>query len=435
MCRSFLPFVLISLFISFCFAEIRFVQIHSDARPIIPFDEFRFTHTGRLELNVSQIDLSNKNPDLDLSRVGFFLCTRDMWMYVLQQLTEGDVMCTLDSRLVTLVYDFKSLNGKSNFDTVFPVNNAERYTLLFANCLDQVNVSMTVRSTMYNLEGKQNRRDYLSADETILPSVYFLSSLVYFTLAGVWIYILYKSRHTVSRIHFLMLVLVILNALNLVSEAEYKSCIKRTGSAHGRDVLFYIFNFLKGITLPVLMVSIGTGWSQLKPYLQDKVNKILMIVIPLQVAANIARVILVEIPPFVSYRFAWKMGFAVVDIICYFLVSLPISWSIECEAAQTDGNTAVNLMKLTLLRQYYLVVILYAFLTRALVLPVVTIESYENEHPWTGVLVEELVTVAFYAFTGYKFMPEARNMYSVIDDEAKDVAEPLKLEDDEGKKW
>ncbi|GMJ15003.1 hypothetical protein like AT5G42090 [Hibiscus trionum] len=429
--RSFLLFLFISFFVAFAFAEIRFTKIQSDDRPVIFIDEFRFTRTGRLELNVSQVTLGNH----DLPKLGFFTCREAAWDHVLQQLVEGEVTCALDSNLVKLVSDFGPLNGKQSFDVVFPVNNANRYRLAFANCLDGGRVSMTVRSAMYNLDGKQNRRDYLPPGEANLPRVYFIWSLVYFTLAWIWIYVLYKGRHTVSRIHFLMLVQVILNALNLVSGAEYKSHIKRTGSAHGWDVSFYIFDFFKGFALPVLIVSIGTCWSQLKPYLQHKVNKFLMIVISLQVAANLARVIFVEIPPFVSYRCAWKIGFWMVDIIYYLLMLLLISGSIESlrGAAQTDGNAAVNLKKVTLLRQYYLVVIGYTYITRALVLPLVMGDSYDNRKTWTGVLAEELPTVALYAFTGYIFMPEAHSQYSVIGDEEKDVAaaEMLKLEDGE----
>ncbi|KAL9684825.1 hypothetical protein QQ045_022266 [Rhodiola kirilowii] len=62
------------------------------------------------------------------------------------------------------------------------------------------------------------------------------------------ILVLYKKRFTVHGIHFFMLAVVLLKALNLLCEAEDKSYIKKTGSAHGWDVLFYIFSFLKGIT-------------------------------------------------------------------------------------------------------------------------------------------------------------------------------------------
>lgn len=429
------PILLLSLlttFFSLCSAEIRSSSVRSDWRAIIPFDEFGFTHKGRLELNVSKIALSDQpNPNPDLSKVGFFLCTRDSWIHVFQQLEEGDVRCALDSNLVKRVYTFDSLKGAHEFSTVFSETDADQYTLLFANCLQQVKVSMDVKSAMYNLEGKENRRDYLSAGKTILPRVYFFFSLVYAALAGLWIFVLYKKRLTVFGIHFFMLAVIILKTFNLLCEAEDKSYIKRTGSAHGWDVLFYIFSFLKGVMLFTLIVLIGTGWSFLKPFLQDKEKKVLMIVIPLQVVANIAQVVIDETGPYGHDWFTWKQVFLLVDVVCCCAVLFPIVWSIKNlrEAARTDGKAAVNLMKLTLFRQYYIVVICYIYFTRVVVYALETITSYR--YLWTSVVAAELATLAFYVFTGYKFKPEAHNPYFVIDDEEEEAAaEQLKLEDE-----
>ncbi|KAL9439691.1 hypothetical protein AB3S75_025200 [Citrus x aurantiifolia] len=423
--------VLVFQLLSLSSAEIRFNEIRSDNRPIIPFDEFGFTHRGRLELNVSKISLSNSNPDLDFSKVGFFLCTRDSWLHVLQQLEDGEITCALQSDLIKHVFTFNNLNGKSEYNTIYSENDADQYTLVFANCLQQLKVSMDVRSAMYNLEGRSNNRDYLSAGKTILPRIYFLFSLIYFTLAGLWIHVLYRKRLTVFRIHFFMLAVVVLKAVNLLCEAEDKSYIKRTGSAHGWDVLFYMFSFLKGITLFTLIVLIGTGWSFLKPYLQDKEKKVLMIVIPLQVVANIAQVVIDETGPYGQDWITWKQVFLLVDVVCCCAVLFPIVWSIKNlrEAARTDGKAAVNLMKLTLFRQYYIVVICYIYFTRVVVYALETITSYK--YLWTSVVAGELATLAFYVFTGYKFKPEAHNPYFVIDDEEEEAAaEALKLEEE-----
>jgi hypothetical protein len=94
-------FLLLSFF-PFSFSEIRFSEIRNDDRPIVPFDQFGFTHHGLLELNVSKISLSNSN--LDLSKVGFFLCTLDSWLHVLQQLEDGEIRCALQSDLVNFIY-------------------------------------------------------------------------------------------------------------------------------------------------------------------------------------------------------------------------------------------------------------------------------------------------------------------------------------------
>ncbi|XP_068635517.1 protein CANDIDATE G-PROTEIN COUPLED RECEPTOR 7-like [Aristolochia californica] len=426
---SALVFLLLSFPLSF--AEIRFSEIRSDGRSIIPFDEFGFTHSGRLELNVSRISLSNSSPEYDLSQIGFFLCTRDSWLHVLQQIQDLDITCALQSDLIKLVYTFDRLRGNSAFDTLLQESEANQFTLVFANCLPQVQVSMDVRSAMYNLEGKNGRPDYLSAGKTVLPRVYFFFFLVYSALAGLWIYVLYMKRLTVYRIHFFMFAVVILKALNLLCEAEDKSYIKRTGSAHGWDVLFYIFSFLKGISLFTLIVLIGTGWSFIKPYLQDKEKKVLMIVIPLQVVANIAQVVIDENGPYAQAWITWKQVFLLVDVICCCAVLFPIVWSIKNlrEAARTDGKAAVNLMKLTLFRQYYIVVICYIYFTRVVVYALVTITSYR--YLWTSVMAGELATLAFYVFTGYKFRPEVHNPYFVIDDEEEEAAaEALKLDDD-----
>lgn len=421
--------VLVFQLLSLSSAAIRFNEIRNDNRPIIPFDEFGFTHRGRLELNVSKISLSN--PDLDFSKVGFFLCTHDSWLHVLQQLEDGEITCALQSDLIKHVFTFNNLNGKSDYNTIYSENDADQYTLVFANCLQQLKVSMDVRSAMYNLEGRSNNRDYLSAGKTILPRIYFLFSLIYFILAGLWIHVLYRKRLTVFRIHFFMLAVVVLKAVNLLCEAEDKSYIKRTGSAHGWDVLFYMFSFLKGITLFTLIVLIGTGWSFLKPYLQDKEKKVLMIVIPLQVVANIAQVVIDETGPYGQDWITWKQVFLLVDVVCCCAVLFPIVWSIKNlrEAARTDGKAAVNLMKLTLFRQYYIVVICYIYFTRVVVYALETITSYK--YLWTSVVAGELATLAFYVFTGYKFKPEAHNPYFVIDDEEEEAAaEALKLEEE-----
>ncbi|EPS70872.1 seven transmembrane receptor [Genlisea aurea] len=420
--------------VCFAAAEIRFSEIRSDSRPIIPFDEFGFTHLGQLEVNVTHLAFPEAPGASELSKVGFFLCTRDAWIHVLQQIEDAEINCVLGSDAVQRVFTLDQLPSPtaSAFDYLYTETNADQYTLVFANCVPQLKVSMDVRSAMYNLEGSgSDRRDYLSAGKTVLPRVYFLLSMVYFALGFTWISVLYKKRATVFRIHFFMLAVVFLKALNLLCEAEDKSYIKRTGSAHGWDVLFYIFSFLKGITLFTLIVLIGTGWSFLKPFLQDKEKKVLMIVIPLQVVANIAQVVIDETGPFGQDWVTWKQVFLLVDVVCCCAVLFPIVWSIKNlrEAARTDGKAAVNLMKLTLFRQYYIVVICYIYFTRVVVYALETITSYR--YLWTSVVAGELATLAFYVFTGYKFKPEAHNPYFVVDDDEEEAAaERLKLEDE-----
>ncbi|KMZ61942.1 putative Lung seven transmembrane receptor [Zostera marina] len=429
-----------SILISSSSAEIRTSEIRLDQRSIIPFEEFGFTHFGFLELNVSAISFSNSDPDLDLSKIGFFLSTRDAWIHVIQQIQDQEIVCALESSLVKRVYSFDQLprNPKDShapiankFGIVFHVNDPGQFTLVFANCLQDVKISMDVVSTTYNTEGNGGKKGYLPAGSAVLPRIYFLYFLVYACLSGFWIFILYKKRSTAFGIHYFMLAVVVLKALNLLCEAEDKSYIQKTGSAHGWDVLFYIFSFMKGITLFTLIVLIGTGWSFLKPYLQDKEKKVLMIVIPLQVIANIAQVAIDESGPYARDWVTWKQVFLLVDVICCCAILFPIVWSIKNlrEAARTDGKAAVNLMKLTLFRQYYIVVICYIYFTRVVVYALMTITSYR--YLWTSVVAGELATLAFYIFTGFKFRPEVHNPYFVIDEDEEEAASnALKLDEE-----
>ncbi|GFY81794.1 lung seven transmembrane receptor family protein [Actinidia rufa] len=415
-------------------AEIRSTEIRSDARSTIPFDEFGFTHSGRLDLNVSRIALSlpDGDPKPDLKRVGFFLCTRDTWIHVLDQVARGEISCPFQSELIKHIFTFDKLQNFDRYDSTSNITEANLFTLVFGNCVPNLKVSMSVQSAMYNLDDTSNRRDYLSAGKTNLPWIYFLFFLIYSILAGIWVYVLYSKRLSVFRIHFFMLAVLILKALNLLCETEDKSYIKKTGTAHGWDVLFYIFSFFKGITLFTLIVLIGTGWSFLKPYLQDKEKKVLMIVIPLQVIANVAQVVIDETGPFGQDSYTWKQVFLLVDVICCCAVLFPIVWSIKNlrEAARTDGKAAVNLMKLTLFRQYYIVVICYIYFTRVVVYALETITSYRYQ--WTSVVAAELATLAFYVFTGYNFKPKVHNPYFALDDEEEEAAaEELKRLDDE----
>ncbi|XP_049410178.1 protein CANDIDATE G-PROTEIN COUPLED RECEPTOR 7-like [Solanum stenotomum] len=422
--------ITITLLIAVAVAEIRSTQIRSDSRSTIPFDEFGYTHIGRLNLTATDISFSNQKTPL--SQLGFFLCTLDAWVHVLEQLQEGEIHCPLESNLIKKVFTFDQLQPSAReFSTSFIVSDANQFTLAFANCMPNLKVSMNVHSVMYNFNSKTGQLDFLSAGKTALPVIYLLFFIVYVLLGGVWIYTLYRKRLTAYKVHFFMLAVLILKALDLLCEDEDKSYIKRTGTAHGWDVLFYIFSFLKGITLFTLIVLIGTGWSFVKPYLQDKEKKVLMIVIPLQVVANVAQVVIDETGPFGESSYTWKQVFLLVDIVCCCAVLFPIMWSIKNlrEAAKTDGKAAVNLMKLTLFRQYYIIVVCYIYFTRVVVYGLETITSYRYQ--WTSVVAAELATLAFYVFTGYNFRPKVHNPYFAIDDEEEEAAsEALKLEDE-----
>jgi len=68
----------------------------------------------------------------------------------------------------------------------------------------------------------------------------------------------------VHSIHHLMTLLVVFKMLSLFFEGVMWFNIKSHGSPVGWNVLYYIFAFLKGTFLFVVVLLVGTGWSLLK---------------------------------------------------------------------------------------------------------------------------------------------------------------------------
>ncbi|KAL5546270.1 hypothetical protein UlMin_005957 [Ulmus minor] len=426
------PFLLFLLFslVSLAAGEIKTLTIASDSRPMILFEKFGFTHSGHVTISVQKVSVGlNSNPEP--SRLGFFLLSEESLLQVLMEIQQNNQFCVLDSHYVTHLFTFRELSPppSSSFNHSYPVTAPNEYSLFFANCAPGTSITMDVRTEVYNLD-RDGSRDYLSAGRTQLPSLFFLFSLVYLAFLGFWIYNLYTNKRSVHRIHFLMGGLLLMKALNLICAAEDKHYVKVTGTPHGWDVLFYIFQFIRVVLLFTVIILIGTGWSFLKPFLQEKEKKVLMIVIPLQVIANLASVVIGETGPFIKDWVTWNQIFLLVDIICCCAIIFPIVWSIRSlrETSKTDGKAARNLSKLTLFRQFYIVVIGYLYFTRIVVFALKTIAAYKYQ--WVSNAAEEIASLAFYIVMFYMFRPVEKNEYFVLDEEEEEAAE-LALRDEE----
>ncbi|XP_042476967.1 protein CANDIDATE G-PROTEIN COUPLED RECEPTOR 7-like [Macadamia integrifolia] len=420
--------LLLLLLLPFASAEIKNLKITADSRAMILFEKFGFTHTGNVLISVTEVTYSSSVSQPDPSRFGFFLLSDEALIRVLLEAEENPNFCVLDSHYIKLLFTFKDLLPQQSFNHSYPVTAPNEYSLYFANCAPESQVTMSVRTEIYNTDN--GVKDYLPAGQTQLPMLYFLFSLAYFVFLGLWIHVSYTNKHSVHRIHLLMAGLLLSKALNLICAAEDKHYVKVTGTPHGWDVLFYIFQFLRVVLLFTVIVLIGTGWSFLKPFLQEKEKKVLMIVIPLQVLANLASVVIGETGPFIKDWVTWNQVFLLVDIVCCFAIIFPIVWSIRSlrETSKTDGKAARNLAKLTLFRQFYIVVIGYLYFTRIVVFALRTISAYKYQ--WVSNAAEETASLAFYLVIFYMFQPVEKNEYFVLDEEEEEAAEAA-LRDEE----
>ncbi|KAG6434060.1 hypothetical protein SASPL_105681 [Salvia splendens] len=399
---------------------------------MILFERFGFTHTGQASITVSSVSVMSNVASPEPSRLGFFLLSEESLIQVLIELQSNPSFCVLDSKYINLLFTFRDLSPPphSSFSHSYPITSPNEYSLFFANCAPESTVSMNVRTELYNLDGRGDEKDYLSAGLTQLPSLYFCFSVIYVVFLAYWIYALLQNKKSVHRIHLLMGLLVVMKALNLLCAAEDKHYVKVTGTPHGWDVLFYIFQFIRVVLLFTVIVLIGTGWSFLKPFLQEKEKKVLMIVIPLQVLANFASIVIGETGPFIKDWVTWNQVFLLVDIICCCAIIFPIVWSIRSlrETSKTDGKAARNLSKLTLFRQFYIVVIGYLYFTRIVVFALRTIAAYKYQ--WVANAAEEIASLAFYAIIFYMFRPVEKNEYFALDEDEESAAEMV-LRDEE----
>lgn len=416
--------------IPIAFTEIKDTQIVDDSRPMILFERFGFSYYGQIDISIKGVSWKSKqkNAALDPSSMGFILLREASYGRILNESEYADRFCVISSHYVKLLFKFQDLAPDSTYKGSLVVDEPDEYSLVFGNCQPEFEVTMHVHTAMYNIE--RGMKDYLPAGQTQLPKLYFLFFLIYACFFIIWVYICIKQRPTVDKIHVMMGALLLFKALKLICASEDQSFVKRTGTPHGWDIAFYIFGFFKGIMLFTVIILIGTGWSFIKPYLQEREKNLLMIVIPLQVIENIASVIIGESGPSKKDWLTWNQIFLLIDIVCCCTVFFPIIWSIRSlrEASKTDGKAARNLTKLTLFKQFYVVVVGYLYFTRIVVSAVGAVVSYR--YHWISNAAMEGASLVFYIFIFHNFQPVEKNPYFVIDEEEEAAAaQALELDD------
>mmetsp|Transcript_2253 Transcript_2253/g.4777 ORF Transcript_2253/g.4777 Transcript_2253/m.4777 type:complete len:568 (+) Transcript_2253:357-2060(+) len=290
---------------------------------------------------------------------------------------------------------------------------------------------------------------YLTAGEMYLPRVFLYFSVSYTILTIIWIQMCRNpnvgpggARPKVLPIHHMMTVLLILKTLSIFFESVRYHYIRVTGHAEFWSFVYYTFAFIKGTFLFTVILLIGSGWSFVKPFLNDREKKVVAAVLVLQVIDNVALAIL-NAETEGEQRFDnWSAILHLVDIICCCAVLVPIVWSVnsleqtvaqneESEGtAATDGakplppppgsEDAKTLDKLKLFRSFYLLVVAYVYFTRIIVYLFATMLDYH--HTWLRYFVTELGTLFFYVVVGIKFQPAVDNPYAAVgkDDDAAD---------------
>ena len=163
-----------------------------------------------------------------------------------------------------------------------------------------------------------------------------------------------------------------------------------------------------------VILLVGTGWSIVKPYLSGRERRIVVVVLVLQVVDNLALVVFEEAAPGSRAWLTWRDVLHLVDIACCVAILMPIVWSIRHlrEAAAADGKAADTVGKLTLFRQFYVMVVAYVYFTRIVVFLLAATLPFG--FLWLRYVFAEGATLLFYAATGYKFRPREDNPYLAV---------------------
>jgi len=407
------------------------LTISNDNRNKFYIENFGFEANGQLQMTILNFQVDGKEFSKDYVDSFAFVIKRtetDSTTFIEDSASQTLEQCKAE---ITpgggdLIYYINATNGGALTEYVHVINQGEEgfYNTLFVSCVKKP-VSFELKLVQFNVDPSTGDRIYLSAGYSALPTLYGVFTVTYFVLLIVWIFHFMRSPGAkVNRVHQLMTVLVALKMLSLLFETIQFHFIKTTGSGAGWSIVYYIFAGLKGIGLFVLIALIGTGWSFIKPFLSEKDKKIFLVVIPLQILDNIALIIIEETAPGSQGWFTWKDIFRLVDIICAGAIFIPIIWSIKHlrEASQIDGKAALNMKKLTLFRQFYLMVVSYIYFTRIIVYLVEATLPFRLV--WLGEFFSELATLIFFCITGYKFRPAPDNPYFSLDEN-----DPVKAED------
>ncbi|XP_071209968.1 protein GPR108 isoform X2 [Salvelinus alpinus] len=326
-------------------------------------------------------------------------------------------------RINGLTLDVQKINGSYSFSFHMVIGQLDEglYNLDFHYC-DNI-LPVNNRPYTLNVEvTEKNPGGYLSAAEIPLPRLYIFMAGVFFIIAMVWVYTLLKHRYSVFKIHWLMAALAFTKSISLVFHSINYHFINTEGHPiEGWAVMYYITHLLKGALLFITLALIGTGWAFVKYILSDKEKKVFMIVIPLQVLANVAYIIIESTEEGSSEYALWKEVLFLVDLICCGAILFPVIWSIRHlqEASSTDGKAAMNLEKLKLFRHYYVMIVCYIYFTRIIAILLKVTVPFQWQ--WCYEFLVEVSTLVFFVLTGYKFRPASNNPYLQLPLDEEDV--------------
>ncbi|NXK50604.1 GP107 protein, partial [Chauna torquata] len=388
------------------------VRFSEEASPLLP--KISFMSEGNQNIMVILVKVWQKPTKIQTAKV-----SAKPDLYVLSLLVSGWCASSSNADFPIPYFQF--------FFNISSDNQEGLYSLYFHKCV--VSDGQTNDQQLFSLDVKiteKNPESYLSAGEIPLPKLYISMALFFFLSGTVWIHILRKRRNDVFKIHWLMAALPFTKSLSLVFHAiDYHYISSQGFPIEGWAVVYYITHLLKGALLFITIALIGTGWAFIKHILSDKDKKIFMIVIPLQVLANVAYIIIESTEEGTTEYGLWKEILFLVDLLCCGAILFPVVWSIRHlqEASATDGKG--NQDDAIVLTQAFSFsfpqIVCYIYFTRIIAILIKIAVPFQWK--WLYQLLDEMATLVFFVLTGYKFRPASDNPYLQLSQDDEDDLE------------
>jgi len=391
---------------------------------------------GQLKLEWSDFKLSNPSAPGNLAFYVRKSMSEDATYMLDEELPEtsdsdAEIKCFLDASFIkdevadglTYIVNLDSTKSEGEYQHIIQPDEEDLWTVHLVNCKES-DISMTLNTTEVN-----PGPNFLSAGDSPLPLVYGVSSIASFIAAVLWGSLLVSNRsYKVFKSHYLMLALMTFVGIDKAFESAKYHYMKIGVVAEGWTIGFYIFAFIKGSLSILIIVLVASGWMFIKPFLSAKDKRIISIIVPIQVLANIASVFVSEAAiGSIDWAF-WNNLLPLADLAGCGVVLWTILQTRKHlnRGSEADGKELDVLRKYKLWSTFYIVTLAYLYVTRIIVgfLQIALPFRYVN---WLGESVSEVATLLFYIFIGYKFRPYSDNPYTQVptDDEEDECDQDL----------
>eukprot|EP00758_Cryptobia_borreli_P006510 Tbor_TRINITY_DN5168_c0_g2::TRINITY_DN5168_c0_g2_i2::g.25610::m.25610 len=440
------------------------INIRNDNRRVIDLGTFGFGSSGIVRMNISGFSLLKGEPYIDADgrvgpldeNIGFVIdkvpsavAARVEKSYASMNALNRRVCFIDDPTLVPNVLEARriiKLNGalaedlKKGFTFQRNIIVKGLYGVFFFNCrgynntensdssLKKIQVNFDVKFQMINIDSS-GKPSYLPIGEQYLPLMFLIFAIIFLLLSAAWVNVILINRALASKIHYMMLFLVIMKAISLFFESTKYYHYSVSGESSMWNVFFYVSLTIKSISLFSALILLGSGWSIAKFYLSDMDRKLLLIILPCQIMIHI---IMAGLEAVSEGNKAWLFMqdiLHILDLICCCCVILPLIWSVRKlqKVSATDDKAQFVVGQVKLLHQVYFVVVVYIYVSRIIVTIVESMVSFE--YVWVGYMLRELIAIALYVFYGITFRPMEGSTYSRVSTEMTEITRRREMGD------